>query len=60
VFLNSRCIGGYCNGLKWYMDGKRQISDPQGLVLKPHRQIAIVLGKPPKVIPRSYKFRPGE
>jgi hypothetical protein len=60
VFLNSRCIGGYCNGLKWYLDGKQQTGDPQKLVLKSHQEIAIVVGKPPKKIPSRYKFLAGE
>src|SRR5256885_11001915 len=60
VFLNSRCIGSYCNGLKWYVDGKQQTGDPAGLVLKAHQEIAIVVGKAPKSIPSSYKFLAGE
>jgi hypothetical protein len=60
VFLNSRCVGAYCNGLKWYVDGKRQTGNPQKLVLKSHQEIAIVVGKPPKTIPSSYKFLGGE
>jgi hypothetical protein len=60
VFLDSRCIGAYCNGLKWYVDGKPQTGNPAGLVLKPHQEIAIVVGKPPAKIPSSYKFAAGE
>ena len=60
VYLNSRCLGGYCNGLKWYVNGERQTGNPAGLVLKPHQEIAIVIGKPPAKIPSSYKFEPGE
>jgi hypothetical protein len=60
VFLNSRCIGSYCDGLKWYVDGKQQTGNPQALVLKPHQEIAIVVGKPPAKIPSSYKFLEGE
>jgi hypothetical protein len=60
VFLNSRCIGGYCNGLKWYVNGKQQTGNPQDLVLRPHQEIVIVVGKPPAKIPSSYKFAPGE
>jgi hypothetical protein len=60
VFLNSRCIGAYCNGLQWYVDGKRQTGNPQDLLLKAHQEIAIVVGKPPRKIPSSYKFPPGE
>jgi hypothetical protein len=60
VFLDSRCIGAYCDGLKWYVDGKPQTGNPEGLVLKSHQEIAIVVGKPPAKIPSSYKFSPGE
>jgi hypothetical protein len=60
LFLDSRCIGAYCDGLKWYVDGKRQTGNPEGLILKPHQEIAIVVGKPPKKIPASYKFAPRE
>lgn len=60
VFLNSRCIGAYCNGLKWYLNGKQQTGNPQDHVLQPHDEIAIVVGKPPAKIPSSYAFLPGE
>jgi hypothetical protein len=60
VFLNSRCIGAYCNGLKWYVDGQQQTGNPQKLVLSSHQEIAIVVGKPPKKIPSSYAFLAGE
>jgi hypothetical protein len=60
VFLDGKCIGGYCDGLKWYVNGQRQTGNPQDLVLRPHQEIAIVVGKPPKEIPKSYKFAPGE
>jgi hypothetical protein len=60
VFLNSRCIGAYCNGLKWYLDGKQQTGNPQKLVLRSHQEIAIVVGKPPKKIPSRYAFLAGE
>jgi hypothetical protein len=60
VFLNSRCVGAYCNGLKWYVNGKQQTGDPQNYTLQPHDEIAIVVGKPPAHIPSSYKFLAGE
>jgi hypothetical protein len=60
VFLNSRCIGAYCDGLKWYLNGKLQTGNPQKYVLQPHDEIAIVVGKPPAKIPSSYKFLGGE
>ena len=60
VFLNSKCVGGYCNGLKWYLNGKLQTGDPQTHTLQPHDEIAIVVGKPPAKIPSSYAFLGGE
>jgi hypothetical protein len=60
VLLNSRCIGAYCDGLKWYLNGKLQTGNPQKYVLQPHDEVAIVVGKPPAKIPSSYKFLGGE
>ena len=60
VFLNARCIGAYCDGLKWYLNGKLQTGNPQKYVLQPHDEVAIVVGKPPAKIPSSYKFLGGE
>lgn len=60
VFLNGRCMGSYCDGLKWYLNGKRQTGDPQRYVLQSHDEIAIVIGKPPAKIPSSYQFLAGE
>ncbi len=60
VFLNRRCIGAYCNGLKWYVNGKQQTGNPQKYTLQPHDEIAIVIGKPPATIPKSYQFLAGE
>lgn len=57
VFLNGRCVGAYCNGLKWYVDGVRQVGNPQKLVLKNHQEIAIVVGKPPKKIPATFDWK---
>ena len=56
VFLNSRCVGAYCNGLKWYVNGVRQLGNPQKLILKDHEEIAIVVGKPPKKIPATFAW----
>jgi hypothetical protein len=60
VFLNGRCIGSYCNGLKWYVNGKQKTGNPGAYVLQSHDEVAIVVGKPPQKIPSSYKFLGGE
>jgi hypothetical protein len=57
VFLSSSCIGAYCNGLKWYVNGELQSGTPAGLVLKDHQEIAIVVGKPPAKIPKTYDWK---
>ena len=56
VFLNSQCVGAYCSGLEWYVNGVRQTGNPENLVLKNHQEIAIVVGKPPKQIPKTYAW----
>ena len=60
VFLNGRCIGAYCDGFKWYLNGKLQTGNPQTYTLKSHDEIAIVVGKPPNKIPSTFKFLGGE
>jgi hypothetical protein len=42
------------------VNGKQQTGDPQTYTLKSHDEIAIVVGKPPKTIPKSYQFLAGE
>ena len=59
VYLDAHSIGGY-SGMTWYLNGKRQTVNPQTLVFKPHQEIAFVVGRPPAVIPSSYKFSQGE
>jgi hypothetical protein len=62
VRLTPSCVGGYCKELtpwRLYVDGKPYQGDPRALELKPHQEIAIVIGTPPKVIPSKYKFPPG-
>jgi hypothetical protein len=63
VYLSKKCIGGFCakpgTPLYFYVNGQRYSGDPVTLVLKPHEEIAIVYGKPPKQIPQNYKFPPG-
>ena len=60
VFLDARCVGAYCDGLKWYVNGEQQTGDPQTYTMKSHDEIAIVVGKPPAKVPSSYKFLGGE
>ena len=61
VRLSKKCIGAYCSKpgsqLRFYLDGKPYLGDPNYLVLKNHEEIAIVYGKPPKRIPTTYDFK---
>jgi hypothetical protein len=56
VFLNKRCVGGYCQGYKWYVNGKQMTGNPQDLVLKPHLVIVIAIGKQPKHIRSTFRW----
>jgi hypothetical protein len=60
VYLDRRCVGAYCDNLRWYVNGVRQTGNPQNLVLEPHQQIALVVGKAPAKVPASYEFGRGE
>lgn len=63
VRLTSKCLGNLaasCKNLKWYVNGKQQHGNPADLVLQPHQEIAITVGKPPSHIPSSYGFPSGE
>lgn len=62
VRITSKCLGsfkGSCNNLQWWVNGKKQVGDPGELVLKPHLEIAITLGKPPANVPKSFNFPAG-
>jgi len=62
VRLNGDCVGGYCRQVTpWtvYVNGQSYSGDPAALELKPHQEIAFVIGTPPRKIPRSYKFPGG-
>jgi hypothetical protein len=59
VRLSPTCIGGYCQPkyrLRFYLNGKPYLKNPDNLVLQNHQEIAIVAGKPPKKIPKTYNF----
>jgi hypothetical protein len=64
VRFTPRCIGGYCataaKPFRTYVNGKRYDGDPTRLILRAHQEIALVYGKPPKTIPKSYEFLQGE
>jgi hypothetical protein len=62
VYASDQCIGGYCGGVKVYVDGKLS---PAGLNTKPseHQAVTVVAGSlPPGVTPdkKFTGFTPGE
>jgi hypothetical protein len=58
VRLDRTCVGGYCSpsDIEFYVDGKRYDGDPRAILLRNHREIAIVIGTPPKEIPKTANF----
>jgi hypothetical protein len=57
VRLDSKCIGGYCKPaapISVYVDGDLYTGDPRQIQLEDGREIAIVIGTPPKTIPSSF------
>jgi hypothetical protein len=56
LFLNKRCVGGYCQGFKWYVNGKQQHGNPQDLVLKAHLEVVLAIGTLPTKIPSTYAW----
>ena len=51
-------VAGLRGRLRVYVDGKRFGEDPRTIVLKPHEQIALVVGEP-EVAPPTYAFPEG-
>ncbi len=57
VALNPQCVGGYCtpsDTISFYVDGKPSIGDPTQIELADGREIAIVIGSPPAIIPSTF------
>ena len=50
IYLSKKCVGAYCQGYTWYLNGKKQTGEPWNLELQPHQVIVIAIGKPPKHI----------
>lgn len=60
VKVTANCAGSECGKLSWWVNGVEQSGDPARLILNAHQEIAIVLGQPPHVVPKSYNFAAGE
>ncbi len=60
VPLTPQCVDTYCTPktrIALYVDGRRQpFSDAATIALTDHRQIALVIGRPPKRIPATADF----
>ena len=59
VKLTATCVGEYCSPAKliaFYVDGKPYTGDPGAIELANRREIAIVIGTPPAVIPAVGDF----
>jgi hypothetical protein len=51
VRLGRTCVGGYCrpSNIQFYVNGNRYTGDPRAITLTDRKEIAIVIGTPPKV-----------
>lgn len=58
VRLSRACVGGYCRpiSIQFFVNGKRYSDDPRAILLTDHKEIAIVIGTPPKRIPSRADF----
>jgi hypothetical protein len=57
VRLTPTCVGGYCrpaHPIAIYVDGTPFSGDPNGILLKNFREIAIVVGTPPASVPSTF------
>jgi hypothetical protein len=58
VRLGRTCVGGYCrpSNIEIFVNGNRYRGDPRAILLTDHKEIAIVIGTPPKKIPKTADF----
>jgi hypothetical protein len=58
VRLTESCVGPFCRdvGLAFHVDGKPYMQDPRAIQLTDQKEIAIVIGRPPKEIPSRADF----
>ena len=61
VYFSDRCIGGYCGGVRLWVNGK-SVAHPTKLVLQRHMALTLVEGpEPAHFVPaKSWTFPPGE
>jgi hypothetical protein len=55
VRLGRACVGGYCrpSNIEFFVNGNRYGGDPRAILLTDRKEIAIVIGTPPKKIPKT-------
>jgi len=58
VVLSDTCVGEFCSPkpIAFYVDGEPYTGEPRAIELTDHKEIAIVIGKPPPVIPSTADF----
>ena len=59
VRLDNSCVGEFCTSntsIDVYLNGEKYDGNPADIKLESHLEIAIVIGKPPSVIPDSWEF----
>ena len=58
VRLTPSCVGTYCRptSIKVFVDGQPFAGDPRTIQLTDHKEIAVVIGTPPKTIPSTADF----
>ena len=61
VKFDKQCLGGFCDGVKVYLNGK-EVDQYADLPLHAHDNVTIVAGTPPKDFTpdTNFKFAPGE
>jgi len=57
--LDASCVGEFCKAntsIAIYLDGTQYTGNPADIKLKSHLEIAIIIGTPPTVLPKSFDF----
>jgi hypothetical protein len=63
VRLDDQCVGEFCSSntqIAVYVNGQKVSGNPADIELKTHLEIAVVIGKPPDLIPSSWEFLEGQ
>jgi hypothetical protein len=59
VRFDSSCVGGECGGVKVYVNGTPYFGNPRAVVLREHQELAVVVGKAPRKVPKRFVFPVG-